>query len=260
VATIRLELLGTIAPPGVLIQPLSTAQSYLVGAAAPATAVSRIHAISPQRSIESVTISRPVLTYRGAAGCPIEAAIYEIASNEVFSVSLRLRASPSPVFSAPLFPQRFEPTRSGHPRQRDWERSDMADIRHAVRLMRSSPLVTSILVLTMTLGVGATTALFSVVYGVLFRPLPYYDPDRLMQIRATRAARVIPSVSYEGNGPPEASLRLPAARDRTSSVATVSGEICARTRSLTAASPDARSVGYPYQCVGLPPTGERDPA
>lgn len=73
----------------------------------------------------------------------------------------------------------------------------MADVRHAVRLMRSSPLVTSILVLTMTLGVGATTALFSVVYGVLFRPLPYYEPDRLMQIRATRTARVIPSVSYE---------------------------------------------------------------
>ncbi len=73
----------------------------------------------------------------------------------------------------------------------------VSDIRHALRLMRASPLVSAVLVLTMTLGIGATTALFSVVYGVLFRPLPYYEPDRLMQIRATRAARVIPSVSYE---------------------------------------------------------------
>ncbi len=73
----------------------------------------------------------------------------------------------------------------------------VSDIRHAVRLMRASPLVTVILVLTMTLGIGATTALFSVVYGVLFRPLPYYEPDRLMRIRATNQAREISALSYD---------------------------------------------------------------
>jgi putative ABC transport system permease protein len=74
----------------------------------------------------------------------------------------------------------------------------LADARHALRLMRATPLTTAVLVITMTLGIGATTALFSVVYGVLFRPLPYYEPDRLMRIRAVRAGRpAIPSISYD---------------------------------------------------------------
>jgi predicted permease len=71
------------------------------------------------------------------------------------------------------------------------------DVRHALRLMRATPLVSAVLVLTMTIGIGATTALFSVVYGVLFRPLPYYEPERLMRIRAAQSTRVIPSLSYE---------------------------------------------------------------
>jgi putative ABC transport system permease protein len=74
----------------------------------------------------------------------------------------------------------------------------LADARHAVRLMRATPLTTAVLVITMTLGIGATTALFSVVYGVLFRPLPYYEPDRLMRVRAVRAGQpAIPSISYD---------------------------------------------------------------
>jgi predicted permease len=71
------------------------------------------------------------------------------------------------------------------------------DVRHALRLMRATPLLSTVLVLTMTIGIGATTALFSVVYGVLFRPLPYYEPERLMRIRAAQSVRVIPSLSYE---------------------------------------------------------------
>src|SRR3954463_106711 len=56
------------------------------------------------------------------------------------------------------------------------------DLRHAFRILRRSAGFTSVSVLTLALALGATTAIFSVVYGVLLRPLPYPQPDRLMAI------------------------------------------------------------------------------
>src|SRR6186997_1745516 len=56
------------------------------------------------------------------------------------------------------------------------------DLRHAVGVLQRSLGFTSVAVLTLALGIGATTAIFSVVYGVLLRPLPYPDASRLMAI------------------------------------------------------------------------------
>jgi hypothetical protein len=56
------------------------------------------------------------------------------------------------------------------------------DFRYAARVLGKNPGVTAIMVFTLALAIGATTAIFSVVYGVLLRPLPYAGADRIMAV------------------------------------------------------------------------------
>ncbi|HXJ30597.1 MAG TPA: ABC transporter permease, partial [Gemmatimonadales bacterium] len=94
-----------------------------------------------------------------------------------------------------------------------WLESVVADIRYALRTLRRSPAFAAVVVLTLALGIGANTAIFSVVHGVLLKPLPNRDGDRLLYLRQ----------SADGPGQANISFSVPEVHDLRTGVPSLGG-------------------------------------
>ena len=94
-----------------------------------------------------------------------------------------------------------------------WIENVFADFRYALRALRRSPAFAAVVVITLALGIGANTAIFSVVRGVLLKPLPHRDGDRLLYLR------------HSADGPAAANLNfsVPEVRDLRQGVSSLGG-------------------------------------
>jgi putative ABC transport system permease protein len=103
------------------------------------------------------------------------------------------------------------------------------DFRYALRSLGKQPLFTLVAVLTLTLGIGANTAIFSVIYQVLLRPLPFANASRLVFIWNM----------YPTGGLPQASVSIPDFIDRKTQAPSIEDATLFTTRSISFAQGDS---------------------
>jgi predicted permease len=112
----------------------------------------------------------------------------------------------------------------------------MQDIRYALRSLRKQPIFTLVAVATLTLGIGANTAIFSLLYQFLLRPLPYPEAERLVFVWNT----------YPLMGLPQASVSIPDYLDRRTQAPAIEDATLFTMRSLSLAT-----ESEPVQVRGL---------
>jgi putative ABC transport system permease protein len=112
----------------------------------------------------------------------------------------------------------------------------MQDVRYALRSLRKQPIFTLVAVLTLTLGIGANTAIFSLLYQVLLRPLPYGAADRLVFVFNT----------YPLMGMPQAGASIPDYLDRKNQANAIEDATLFTTRAM-----NLTAEGQPEQIRGL---------
>jgi putative ABC transport system permease protein len=97
-----------------------------------------------------------------------------------------------------------------------WIEEFGCDVRIAIRTLARAPIVTGVVLLTFGLGIGAVTAVFSVVHAMLLRPLPYGDEETLVQLQPVENGAIRPAARYSA-------AALVALRDRTTSFTGIAG-------------------------------------
>src|SRR5580658_2359223 len=89
-----------------------------------------------------------------------------------------------------------------------WIDNSLRDIRYAFRMLRKNPGFALVAVFTLALGIGADTAIFSVVESVLFRPLPFSGFDRIVRVVSTQdGVPITPNGSGRAGGPSAMDMR-----------------------------------------------------
>lgn len=126
-------------------------------------------------------------------------------------------------------------------RSREWMEELRQDVRVALRMLLRSPAFTIVAVLTLAVGIGANTAIFGVMRSVLLRPLPYAEPEQLVQIWTDH--RALGRAEPEWLAPPDF-LDIRDQNKAFSSVATYQGW-----------GPDITGTGEPESLTGLSVSG-----
>src|SRR5919206_3755093 len=112
----------------------------------------------------------------------------------------------------------------------------MQDLRYALRTLRKQPIFTLVAILTLALGIGANTAIFSLLYQILLRPLPYPSADRLVFVWNT----------YPGINLAQASVSIPDYLDRRTQAPAVEDATL-----FTGRSANLNEGGHPEQVGAL---------
>ena len=141
-----------------------------------------------------------------------------------------------------------------------WLESVGADLKYAARSLRHGPAFTVIVVITLALGIGANTAIFSVVRGVLLKPLPHRDGERLVYLRH----------SMDGPGGTNLAFSVPEVRDFRNGAKSLAGiaefsewTMLHQGSEATVRVPVGLVTGNYFEVMGLSPilgrvTGPRD--
>jgi putative ABC transport system permease protein len=127
-------------------------------------------------------------------------ALEELAAPHVLGRALRPLERP-PAARAPAM---------GRPIAEGWVFGVWSDVRDGVRALRGSPVLTTVALLTLSIGIGANVAIFSVVNAAILRPLPFADPDRIVSFWGSAPQMGLPVVNY-----PDALLVYTRERSRT---------------------------------------------